>query len=114
VRGRGSAAVLLAWAVLLGINTGVLVALGGDVLPVALLGGAAVGTAVLAAVVAVRARRDDERWAVTSASPAAALAAIALAGLVLGAELGLWLLLISGGALLLAIGGLLRERRAQP
>ena len=110
---RSAGIVLLAWAVLLGVNTAVLVALGGDTLPVCLLGGAAAGTAVLAAVAAVRARPSRERWAVPEASPAAALAAIALAGLAVGAELGRWLLLISGGVLALAVGGLIRERRAQ-
>ena len=110
---RRSAGLLLVWAVLLGVNTAVLVALGGDALPVGLLGGAAVGTAILAAVVALRARPAEERWSVTEASPAAALASVAVAGLVVGAELGLWLLLIAAGALVVAVGGLVRERRAQ-
>ena len=110
---KGPPLVLLAWALLLAVNTAVLVALGGDALPVALLGGAAAATLVLAAIAALR--RDDhgQRWAVTEASPAAALAAIAVAGLVVGSELGRWLLLISAGALALAVGGLVREQRAR-
>ena len=105
---KGAPLVLLAWALLLAVHTTVLVALGGDTLEVALLGGAAAGVAVLALVVALR-RRDDGPRAVRDLSPPAALAAVAVAGLVVGSELGMWLLLISGGLLVLALGGLVRE-----
>jgi hypothetical protein len=99
--------VLLAWALLLGVHTTVLVLLGGNGLEVGLLGGAAVGCALLAGVVAVwrgsgRAPRD--------LSAPTAMAAVAVAGLVVGSELGTWLLLISGGLLLVAAAGLVRER----
>jgi hypothetical protein len=46
-------------------------------------------------------------------SPPAALAGVALAGLVVGSELGTWLLLIAGGLLVLALAGLVREGRAR-
>lgn len=94
----------LIWAALLAVNTTVLLALGGDTLEVLLLAGAAAGAAVLAALMALRRGREAP-----GLSAASALAAVAVAGLVLGAELGPWLLLISGGALLLALGGLARE-----
>jgi hypothetical protein len=100
--------VALAWAVLLAVHTGVLIAFGGDELPVLLLGGAATGAAALAGLTAVRRRQGRD---VPDLSPPAALAAIAVGGLVLGAEFGTWLLLISGGVLALALGGLLREAR---
>ena len=95
----------LIWAALLAVHTTVLLALGGDTLEVLLLAGAAAGSAVLAALMALRrgAREAPELSAPT------ALAAVAVAGLVVGAELGPWLLLISAGALLLALGGLARE-----
>jgi hypothetical protein len=96
--------VLLAWAALLTIHTIVLIALGGHGIEVFLLGGAAAGVVVLAALMAVR--RDGEAPA---ASPAAVLAALAVTGLVLGTELGLWLVLISLGVLALAGFRLLRE-----
>jgi len=96
--------VLLAWAALLTLNTIVLITLGGDGLEVFLLGGAAAGVVVLAALMAVR--RDGEA---PEASPAAVLAALAVTGLVLGTELGLWLVLISLGVLALAGFRLLRE-----
>ena len=94
----------LIWAGLLAVNATVLLALGGEALEVLLLAGAAAGAAVLAAVMTLRRGR-----AAPEVSGSAALAAVAVAGLVLGAELGPWLLLISGGVLLLALGGLVRE-----
>jgi hypothetical protein len=105
---KGPPLVLLAWALLLAIHTTVLVALGGDTLEVALLGGAAAGVAVLALVAAFR-RRPQGARVVPDLSPPAALAAVAVAGLVVGSELGMWLLLISGGLLVLALAGLVRE-----
>jgi hypothetical protein len=97
----------LIWAVLLAVNTTVLLALGGDTLEVLLLAGAAAGAAALAALMALG-RRVGEA---PDLSAPTMLAAVAVAGLVLGAELGPWLLLISAGALLLALGALVREGR---
>jgi hypothetical protein len=97
----------LIWAALLAVNTTVLVALGGDTLEVLLLAGAAAGAAALAALMALR-RRTPGRETPELSAPTA-LAALAVAGLVIGAELGPWLLLISAGALLLALAGLVRE-----
>ena len=94
----------LAWAALLTIHTIVLIALGGHGLEVFLLGGAAAGVVALAALMAVR--RDGDA---PEASPAAVLAALAVTGLVLGTELGLWLVLVSLGVLALAGFRLLRE-----
>ena len=95
----------LAWAVLLAVHTTVLIALGGDTLEVLLLAGAAAGSAVFAALMALRRSAGE----VPDLSAPTALAAVAVAGLVIGAELGPWLLLISAGALLLALAGLARE-----
>jgi hypothetical protein len=95
----------LVWAGLLTINAIVLIALGGDLLEVLLLAGAAAGAAALAALMAVRAGGGAP-----DVSPATVLAAVAVAGLVLGAEVGQWLILISAGLLALALFALLRER----
>jgi hypothetical protein len=100
--------VALAWAALLAVNTAVLIALGGDRLEVLLLAGASAGAALLALVLAVRRRRGMER-AVPAMSLPTVLAAVAVAGLVIGAELGTWLVLISAGLLALAVAGLVRE-----
>jgi hypothetical protein len=110
---RGPPLVLVAWAGLLTVHTAVLVALGGDTLEVALRGGAATGVALLAGLAALL-RRDAARVRrVPDLSPPAALAGVALAGLVVGSELGTWLLLIAGGLLVLALAGLVREGRAR-
>jgi hypothetical protein len=100
--------VALAWAGLLAVHTAVLIALGGDALEVLLLAGAAAGAASLALVLAVRRRRGSRR-AVPDISLPTVLAAVAVAGLVIGAELGTWLILISAGLLALALAGLVRE-----
>jgi hypothetical protein len=111
---NGAPLVLLAWALLLAVNAAVLVALGGDTLEVALLGGAAAGVALLAALAAAS-RPPDPRAsrAIPDLSPPTALAAVALSGLVLGSELGTWLMLISAGVLVLALVALVREVRAR-
>jgi hypothetical protein len=105
---KGPPLVFLAWALLLAVHTTVLVALGGDTLEVALLGGAAAGVAVLALLAALRGRAEGPR-VVPDLSPPAALAAVAVAGLVVGSELGTWLVLIAGGLLVVALAGLVRE-----
>ena len=111
---RGAALMLLAWAALLGMNATVLAALGGDTLEVALLGGAAAGVALLAALVAAsRPREAAAPRAIPDLSFPAALAAVAVSGLVLGSEVGRWLVLISAALLVLAIAGLAREVRAR-
>jgi hypothetical protein len=109
---KGAPLVLLAWALLLAMNTTVLVVLGGDALEIALLGGAAAGVAVLAVLAAWR-RRSDAVRTLPDLSLPSALAAMAVAGLVVGSELGTWLILIAGGLLALALGGLVREGRAR-
>jgi hypothetical protein len=114
----GGPLVPLAWSALLAVHTTVLIGFGGDELPVLLLGGAAAAAALFALWLALRRRRGrgatGELRAVPDVSPPAALAAVAVAGLVLGAELGTWLVLISAGLLALALGGLVRELRASP
>jgi hypothetical protein len=98
----------LIWAGLLAVHTTVLLVFGGDAVEVLLLAGAAAGAAVVAVLMALR--RRDGRDDVPDVSPATVLAAVAVAGLVVGAEMGQWLLLISAGMLALAVAGLLRER----
>jgi hypothetical protein len=72
------------------------------------VGGAAGGTAMLVLLAAAR-RPPEEPRMVRDLSPPAALAALAVAGLVLGAELGQWLSMISAGLRVVALAGLVRE-----
>jgi hypothetical protein len=101
----------LAWSALLAVHTAVLIAFGGDTLAVLLLGGAAAGAAALAAVLAVARGRRGGRDGAPALSAPAALAAVGVAGLVVGTELGTWLVLISAGLLALALAGLAQEAR---
>jgi hypothetical protein len=106
--GRPAGLVLLAWSALLALNTAVLIAFGGGTLPVLLLGGAAAAAALLAALLAAR-RGTGAPGPATGLSAPAALAAVAASGLVVGTELGTWLVLISAGLLVLALAALARE-----
>ncbi len=119
-RGRGDemirpAVVLGAWGCLLAGLAGLLAAFPFDALAVALLGGAAASMLLLALLMLPTApnRESSEAQAIPDLSLATALAGIALCCLVVGAEVGLWLVLIGGGLLMLALAGLIRERRAQ-
>lgn len=109
------AVVLGAWGCLLAGLAGLLAAFPFDALAVALLGGAAASMLLLALLMLPTApnRESSEAQAIPDLSLATALAGIALCCLVVGAEVGLWLVLIGGGLLMLALAGLIRERRAQ-
>ncbi len=83
----------------------------------ALQGGAAIVLLVLAGYLALGYRGapdagDRTARVIPDSSVAAAWVAVSLATMALGAELGLWLVLIAGGMLLVGIGGLVRESRA--
>ncbi|MBB4662395.1 hypothetical protein [Conexibacter arvalis] len=82
----------------------------------ALFGGTVAVMAAIAVVLALagwgRALHGGVR-ALPDLSPPTVLLGVAIVLAALGAELGLWLALIGGGLALLAIGGLVREGRAQ-
>jgi hypothetical protein len=85
-----------------------------DPLPDLLLGGASALSFLTAVVLEVRERRPPKPL---RADPDLSLGAVALAfgiaGLIVGAEVGTWMLLISAGVLAGAIMQLARERRVQ-
>jgi hypothetical protein len=96
--------VFLLWAGLLALWTVLQLAFSPEPITVILLGGAALGVAVLAAVA-----RPSNR-AAPDLSPATVLVALGVAALLSGTELGPWCLAL--GALLVAAGlaGLAAER----
>ena len=127
MRGRPAlapAAIPLAgWAAFLALSTAVQILLGGHLLPVALLGGAAALSALIAVgIVAGARRRALSQPSVTAAlapeaspdvSAASAILAVALCALLAGASVGGWLVI---GAAILGAGGLAllaRELRSE-
>jgi hypothetical protein len=96
------------WAGFLAVLTALMLLFDPGVIAPLLLGGAALGTLVLA--LAARAGSPRDR-APDSSLPAVGVA-IGIALLVGGSEVGPWLLAIGGGVLVLSLGTLVRERRA--
>lgn len=83
----------------------------------ALFGGGALVLALIAAFIATRRHGppdagDRTARVIPDSSVATVWAALSVATLALGAELGLWLVLIGAGMLAVGIGGLVRESRA--
>jgi hypothetical protein len=83
--------------------------------PAALLGGTAATMVVLGLYIRLAGlgRVQPESEAVADLSPATVWLAISVVLLVAGAELGLWLALIAAGAVVVGVGGLVRELSAQ-
>jgi hypothetical protein len=115
-----SALPLACYAALLGITAAVLWVWSPYALPSALLTGGAVAIAVIALAVAVRDRAEARAPAIEAAerpvpdySVSILALAYALPTMLVGAYLGLYLILIGGGVLLLGLGGLIREWRAE-
>jgi peptidoglycan/LPS O-acetylase OafA/YrhL len=116
---RGAALVLLVWSLLLAVHVPVMAAIFHEnPTSVWLLGGAATATAIVAAGLWLRRRRaehedPDLARPVTEVSMAAALVGAALALMLLGAQFGVWLVLIGAGLLALGCAGVVRELRAE-
>lgn len=117
VVGRAWGAFLF-WAVLLGASAALLgVVFDSSAIAVALLAAAALVTALMAVMAFFFVHTDDESGDVgerplPDLSYASALVGIGFSLLLLGLELGLWLVLIASGLLALGLGGMLREARA--
>jgi hypothetical protein len=115
-----SAVPLACYAALLGITAAVLWVWSPYALPSALLTGGAVAIAVIALAVAVRDRAEARapgtetvERPVPDYSVSILALAYALPTMLVGAYLGFYLILIGGGVLLLGLGGLIREWRAE-
>jgi heme A synthase len=118
---RASAVPLAIYALLIGITSAVLWAWTSDTLPPALLSGGALAFAVIAAIVAIRGRRLDERGELPEAKdrpvPDLSFATVAIGlgiiNVVVGLYLGLYLILIGAAILGFGVAGLIRETLAE-
>lgn len=112
---RAGAVVPLAWAGLIAIQTAILFAFPAGRLVHLLNAGMVVAMLVIGLALLTRPRGRDEAGSVR-AVPDGSAASVLLAGgvtaLVLGAELGTWLVLIGAGCVVLGLGGVVRELRA--
>jgi len=104
---------VLLWAAMLALFTAVMFLFGElDAISPLLLGGAALGTALLA-VLGARGEHGDAPRDVPDGSMATVALAVGVALLVGGSEVGTWMLAIGTGVVALGLGGLIRERRAR-
>jgi hypothetical protein len=116
---RTAAIVLVVWALLLAVHPPVMAAVfHEDPTSVLLLAGASAGTALVALFLWLGRRRAPEEdpdleRPVTDVSMASALVGIALALMLLGAQFGVWLVMIGAGLLALGLGGIARELTAE-
>ena len=105
------------WGLFLAGLCGLLFAFPRHVLAGVLLGSAALGAVVIAGVVALASRHEGTRTEPTQPVPDLSLAIVVLAAgaccAMVGAEVGLWLILIGAGLGALGLGGLVRELRAE-
>src|SRR4051812_19859970 len=112
---RGDVMPLVAFGILLLVLTAVQLPFGPTPAEVALLGGAG-AACLLCGVVALGAQRrgrpDPARMRVTPLAGGPFVLAAGLAALLVGAEAGLWLVLIGAGLVVIGAALLARERRA--
>jgi hypothetical protein len=96
------------WGAFLAALTALMTPFGVDTIQALLLGGAALGTFALAVVIAPGRSPASARG---SSLPAVA-AALGIALLVVGSEVGPWLVAVGAGLLVLSVGMLATERRS--
>jgi hypothetical protein len=104
------------WAVFLGVLTAATAPFGAGIYTWALLGGAALFTLAIGLLALGVNGRGDATEPVgptrSGLSYPAMMLGLGLAGVALGTEVGPWLMLIGAGLCVIAIGGLVREVRA--
>jgi hypothetical protein len=103
---------VLVWAAMLGVAAAVLAVWAGHWWEPLGLAAAAVGAALLGAVLAVRRAAPPETRLVSDSSASSALCAIGTALILLGPAAGVWLSMIGAGLLLMGAAGIVRETRA--
>lgn len=115
----GGARTLALWGAFLGVQAIVLgTVFGGSWLELLLLPVASTGVFATAAVLLARRSRApeadlDAARPVTEFSVATTFMALAIAAILLGLELGVWLVEVGCGMLVVAVAGLVRERRGE-
>ncbi len=110
------AAPLASYALLIGASAAVQFVWSPYRLPASLLGGGAVLIAIIAAVVALRGRGEEDPGgprAIPDSSFSIVAVAFGMCTMLVGVYLGVYLILIGGGVLVLGLGGLIRELRAE-
>ena len=113
MNGRRAAVPVLAWAALLTVLSAVLWLWTSDPLPPSLFSGAAGLAWLVGLYLLLWPARAHGIRRVPDLSMPTVLFAVGLALLAVGAVVGPWLLLIGGGVLVLAAGGVARELLAQ-
>jgi hypothetical protein len=100
------------WASLLALWTAVQLIFDPQLIGVLLQAGAALGVALLALVVSAASRDEPRR--IPELSMATVGFAVGVSGVLVGAEIGPWCIAMGAAIAVLSLGGLARERRAQP
>jgi hypothetical protein len=103
------------WAVFLLVHTAYMGAFAGeiDLVDVLLLGGAGIAVFMVALVVMRRGDVEPPVEPADATSLPAVLAAVGFSALLVGIELGPWLLAMGAGVLVAGLLGLVRERRGR-
>jgi hypothetical protein len=113
---RRAAIVLLAWALWLGVLTGVQAVFAAKLIQFS-IPAVASATCLAAGLVVwtldARQARGERPRLITDSSLATVTVVLGLAVTLLGAGFGLWLILIGAGILALGLGGVVREQRAR-
>jgi hypothetical protein len=104
------------WAVLLLVHTAYMGFFAGeiDLVDVLLLGGAGIAVFMVSLLAMRRGDAEPLVQDVSDASMPTVLAAVGVCALVVGVELGPWLLAMGAGVTAAGLAGLVRERRSEP
>jgi hypothetical protein len=104
------------WAVMLLTHTAYMGAFAGeiDLVDVLLLGGAAIAVFMVALIAMRRGDAEPPLQRADDTSLPTVLAAVGFGALLVGVELGPWLLAMGGGVFVAGLVGVVRERRGGP
>ena len=109
---RAGAVVPLAWGALLAVQAAILFAFPSGLLVHLLNAGMVAAMLLLGVALLLRRAPREAMWALPDASVATVVVAAGMTAVVLGVELGTWLVLIGAGWTVLGLAGVVREVRA--